>query len=324
MKKVVQISLFFLVFSSGPVCQAQIWPFNKRSQQEKAREELRERKQEAGEGNLFNPLQSFGEDSRDLRNDHIRSASTASLSYPGAGNISLTNPSRYGTGGNVEWLSWLGFMPWTPNLFFKRQISADREWLIASLHGVYTSYPGLQRVDQGKDSFLADSLSANPRVISVRNQIITSRLFYDGASCNPGQPYLMLSASLGVDFGVPFSDEDVYLNERHFFTPRSMAYNGQGWVATLALRGDWQINPYLYLRGGLRTLTGNFPGTVAWEQHGSVEYFLSSAISVSGGYNLGFGNINSSAFGLLPFLDISFYFGKKQTRRRALFEQQMF
>ena len=273
---------------------------------------------------MFNPLQSFGQGPRDARNDYIRSASTASLSYPGAGNISLTTPSRYGTGGNVEWLSWLGLMPWAPNLFFKRPISADREWLVSSLHGVYSSYPGLQKVYKGKDSFLADSVSGNPKVISLRNQIITSRLFYDPASCNPRQPYLILSASLGVDFGVPLSDQDFYLDERHFFTPRSMAYNGEGWIAVLALRGDWQINPYLYLRGGIRSLTGNFEGIISWEQHGAVEYFLSSGISFSGGYTLGFGNVGPSAFGFLPFLDFSFYFGKKQTRRRALFEQRMF
>ena len=324
MKNVFQILLFFFLFAHAPVCQAQFWPFNKKSQQEKAREDLRERKKEAGEGNFFNPLQSFGQRSRDSRNDHVRSASTASVSYPGAGNISLTTPSRYGSGGNVEWLSWLGFMPWTPNLFFKRQISADREWLVASLHGAYTSYPGLQRVQNEKDSFLAESVSGNPNVIAVRNQIITSRLFYDPVSCNPRQPYLMLSASLGVDFGLPLTDEDVYLDERHFFTPRSMAYNGEGWFAVLALRGDWQMNPYLFLRGGFRTLTGNFSGIVTWEQHSAVEYFLSPGISVSGGYTLGFGNVGSSPFGFLPFLDLSFYFGKKQTRRRSLFEQPLF
>lgn len=318
----IMVSWVFLSFSSD--CKAQFWPFNKKGQQEKATEDLQERKKEAGEGNLFNPLQSFGQDSRDARNDYIRSASTASLSSPGAGNISLTTPSRYGTGGSVEWISWLGFLPWTPNLFIKRQISGDGEWLLASLHGAYTSYPGLQRVHNKKDAFLADSLSANPNVISVRNQIITSRLFYNPVSCNPRQPYLILSASLGVDFGVSFSDEDVYLDERHFFTPRSRAYNGEGWMALLALRGDWQINPNLYLRGGIRTLTGNFPGTLTWEQHSAVEYFLSPVFSVSGGYTLGFGSVDSSAFGFLPFLDISFYFGKNQTGKRMLFDQRMF
>lgn len=154
--------------------------------------------------------------------------------------------------------------------------------------------------------------------------MIASRLFYSPVSCNPTQPYLMLSASLGVDFGIPFSDEEVYSDERHFFTPRSMAYNGEGWVAILALRGDWQINSYLYLRGGLRTLTGNFGGTVAWEQHGAVEYLLNSSVSVSAGYTLGFGDIGASTFGFLPFFDISIYFGKKQTRSRQLFDQQMY
>ncbi|MFO8001895.1 MAG: hypothetical protein R6U46_11670 [Marinilabilia sp.] len=323
MEKRIKIFVLFLFLLQGMVCDAQFWPFNQKSSEEKATEKLEERKQDAGEGNLFNPLQPLGMRSGDSRDDHIWAASTAAVSYHKAGNISITSPSRYGISSRTELLSWLGLTPWVPNIFFKRQISGG-DWWISSLHGVYTSYPGFKRVEQGRDTFLADSLLVVPEVVSLKNELLLSRPFYSGIDCRPGQPYLVLSASLGIDVGLPLSEGDVWLEKKHFFTPRSKAYSGEGWMMALSVRADWQASRNLFLRGELRALAGNFPGNPGWEHQASGEYFLLNNISVSGGYVVGFGDSGASNPGLLPFIDVSFYFGNKQSRKSGLFEQQMF
>ncbi len=302
---------------------AQFWPFKKRSQVENATEDLNKRKRSAGEGNMFNALQSNDPTLSDLRDDHIWSAATAATSYLNAGNVSLSSPSRYGLSQGLELQSWLALDFWAPNLFLKREISRKR-WWVSSLHGIYSSFPGLNRVEQGKDTFLADSLSGTPLVISLRNQLLLSRPFFDKLDCNPHQPYLVLSGGLAVDYGIPFGDEDVFLEEQHFFTPRSASYLGGGWLVTFSVRADWEILSFLYGRGELRVFTGDFSSRFSLEQQASVEFFPTGNLSLSGGFLTAFGKIGSSRASILPFFNVSLYFGKRQGRKRGLFEQRMF
>lgn len=323
MRKVLLIGIFCgsLVFSSS--CKAQFWPFKKRSQVEKATEDVNSRKRAAGEGNMFNTLQSDDPALSDIRDDHIWSAATAATSFSKAGNISLSSPSRYGLSQGFELQSWLALNFWAPNLFFKREISRKR-WWISSLHGIYSSFPGLNRVEQGKDTFLADSLSGVPIVMSFRNQLLLSRPFFDMLDCNPHQPYLVVSGGLALDYGIPFGDDEVFLDEEHLFTPRSASYLGEGWLITLSLRADWEILSYLYGRGELRVFTGEFASRFSLEQQASLEFFPTRNFSVSGGFLTALGNFGSNRVSILPFFNLSFYFGKKQGRKRGLFEQPMF
>jgi hypothetical protein len=317
------ILLFFGLFLVSGTCNAQFWPFKKRSQAEKATEDLNQRRQEVGQGNLFNRLQTTDPNKTDLRDDHIWAPGTAATSYSKAGNLSLSSASRYGLSQGIELQTWLGLDYWIPNLFVKREISRGNLW-ISSLHGVYSSWPGLKHVAANGGPFPADSVSGVPLTLSLKNQLIVSKPFYDVMDCNPHQPFLVLSASLALDYGIAFSDEDIYIEERHLLTPRSKSYAGEGLLATLAVRGDWQINPVLYGRGELRTIVGNFSSGLAFEQQSSVEYFPFRDLSLSGGYVLGLGNFGSRFVSLWPFVDISIYFGRKQGRKRGLFGQKMF
>ena len=304
-------------------CSAQIWPFKKRNQVEKAREDLNKRKRSAGEGNMFNELRSGDPALSDVRDDHIWSASTAATSYLKAGDISLSSASRFGLSQGLELQSWLGLDYWVPNIFIKREITRGR-WWISSLHGVYSSQPGLNRVLNRRDTFLADSVKAAPTVVALKNQLLVSRPFFDRMDCNPHQPYLVLSGGLAFDYGIPFGDNDVYLKDKPLFTPRSASYLGKGWLVTISLRADWRILSYLYGRGEIRTFTGQFGTTMAVEQQASVEFFPGRQLSVSGGFVNGLGNFDSKRFSIWPFFNLSLYFGKKQGRKRGLFEQRMY
>jgi hypothetical protein len=306
--------LFFGLFLFGGYSQAQIWPFRKRSQK---------RKRDAGEGNLFNRLQTTDPNRTDLRDDHIWSGGTAATSYFNAGNVSLASASRYGVSQGLELQSWLGLDYWIPNLFIKREISRGDIW-VSSLHGAYSSWPGLKQVYEKGGSFPADSLTGVPLTISVKNQLMVSKPFYDVMDCNPHQPFLVVTGFLALDYGFAFTDEEIYIEERHLITPRSIAYAGKGLYGTLGVRGDWRINPVLYARGELRGLVGNFPSGVTIEQQSSVEYFPFRNFSLSGGYVVGMGRFGERFFSLWPFFDFSIYFGKKQGRKRGLFEQTMF
>ena len=319
----LSILLFFGLFLASGTCEGQIWPFRKRSQAEKATEDLNQRRQDVGQGNLFNKLQTNDPTKTELRDDHIWAAGTAATSYTKAGNLSLSSASRYGLSQGIELQTWLGLDYWIPNLFVKREISRGDIW-ISSLHGAYSSWPGLKHISANDGPFPADSVSGVPLTLSLKNQFIVSKPFYDVMDCNPHQPFLVISASLALDYGMAFSDEEIYIEERHLLTPRSKSYAGDGLLGTLAIRGDWQINPVLFGRGEIRALAGNFPSGIAFEQQSSVEFFPFRDLSLSGGYVLGLANLGSGFLSLWPFVDISLYFGRKQGRKRGLFGQKMF
>jgi hypothetical protein len=322
-KVIFRLALICFLGTALP-CEAQIWPFKKRSQSEKASKDLEARRKQAGEGNFFNRLQPVGSRINEIRDDYIWAAATAATSYHYAGNASITSPSRYGLSQGLELQSWLGLAYWAPNLFVKREIIRGKTYWVSSLHGAYTSWPGLYHVSKGSDSFLADSLSGVARVLSLKNQLLVSRPFYSTIDCNPNHPFLVVSAALSVDYGLAINKEEVFIGEQHFLTPRSASYAGKGWLATLALRGDWQMQSFLIGRAEIRALMGDFSSDVAFEQQTSVEYFPLSNFSISGGYLVGMANLGSGKFGFWPFVDISFYFGSKQGRKRGLFGQQMF
>jgi len=313
----------FLLLTIPVPGEAQIWPFNKRSQAEKAEKDLQERRRQAGQGNMFNAMQPWGSRFNDVRDDYIWGAPTARSSYHNAGNFGFSGASRYGLKPGVELLSWLGVAYWIPNLFVKREISRGK-WWVSSLHGAYSASPGFKHVYKNRNTFLADSLSGVPGVLAIKNQLLLSRPFYSRVDCNPDHPYLVFSASLAFDYGFSLGREQRYIPERHLFTPRSRPYSGEGWLITAGIRADWEVNPDLYLRGVIRSLAGDFTSGVAVEQHSMAELFLLRGLSLSGGYIMGYGKFGTGNFSIWPFLDISIYFGRKQGRNRGLFGQQMF
>jgi hypothetical protein len=322
MKKTYLTLAIFFICLAVP-CKSQILPLKKRNQIEDARKDLEKRKNTAGEGNLFNALQSNDPNLADRRDDFIWSASTASTSYRNAGNIGLSSASRYGLTSGLELQTWLGLDYHAPNIFLKKEISR-KKILVSSLHGVYSAWPGFKYVYDGKDTFLADSVSGVPTVISIKNQLLLSRPFYYKLDCTPHQPYLILSASLALDYGISLNDEDIYIERQHLFTPRSISYAGKGLLGTVSVRADWQILQGFYGRCELRSLLGNFISGVTLEQQLSAEYFLLRKVSIEGAYILGYGRFGPHNFSVWPYLNLSFYFGKKQGRERGLFKEQMF
>ncbi len=303
--------------------EAQIWPFRKKSSAKKATRDLEKRRQEANPEEVFNPVQQMGAGDHRERTDYIWSASSAATSYKNAGNLSITSPSRLGIGANMELSSWMALNYYAPNLFVKKE-HLRKKWHLSTLHGIYSATPGLSYAKNGGDTFLADSLTNAPLIISIKNQIIISRPFYNTLNCNTGQPYLILSGGVAFDFGIPFGDEEIFIPREHLIAPRSEAYSAKGWLITAHVHADWELTSSIIGRATIRMLNSSSTVTPAFEQQTSIEVFFSRHFSGSLGYLLSAGSFDQGTFKIWPFLDICYYFGKKKERERELFKRKLF
>jgi hypothetical protein len=217
----------------------------------------------------------------------------------------------------------MGLNYWVPNLFIKKNY-LHKKWILSSLHGVYSATPGLSYIENGQPNLLADSVSNAPLLVSIKNQIILSRPFYNALDCKSGQPYLILSGGIALDLGFPFSDEQILIPDEHLITPRSKAYTGEGWLLTTNAQADWTMTSSIFGHAAIRILQNDFPRIAAIEQQTSAELFFNRHFSGSIGYILSFGNLGNNMFQVWPFLDLSYYFGKKKERERSLFKRKMF
>jgi hypothetical protein len=321
MQRLVWIFVFTLSALALPSeLEGQIWPFRKQGQAERATRDLEKRQKEAGQnqGNAFNPLQPMGSSRNFDREDHIWSSETAYTSNLHTGNLSITTPSRLGIHPQLELQSLLGALYWSPNLMIKKRWHTG-SWWWATRHGAYFPSHGLKWAQKKGHHAIADTTVRVPQIVALKNELIVSKPFFSEYSCVTGQPYLIISAGLSLDYGMALSDNDLSPIDEHLLGARSTALNGKGLLVIARIRADARLLSDLNLEGGLKYLSGqNNPHNV-WEHHAAIHYFLARNLSISPGYILSIGNLGNANPALFPFFDITWYFGKKPRRPTGLF-----
>ncbi|MGQ1945564.1 hypothetical protein ACT3CD_00510 [Geofilum sp. OHC36d9] len=303
--------------------KAQLRLFKKKSQAVKATRELEKRRVKAGQNsNSFNPLQPMGGSRNTQRDDFIWSDGTAYITARGNGNLSVATPSRLGIRSGYELQSLLGADYWVPNVMLKKGWQA-KTWWWASRHGIYSAFPGLEWAQKRAFQSVVDSTTVIPPTLTLRNELMVSRPFFNALNCNSKTPYLVLSAAVAADYGLSFKKNELVQIREHIVGSRYPALTGNGLLVTMRLQADANLTDALFIRGNLKYLMGEMRYN-AFEHEARVEYLFSSRASVSGGYIFSVGKYASSTLGVLPFIDICFYFGRKAHVSNRLFEQPMF
>nr|WP_319400489.1 hypothetical protein [uncultured Carboxylicivirga sp.] len=323
MKTVFKLVLLIVVFviTTNAVSQNKS---NKRT----SKREIRKRQQKAYEQsrdmNAFNPMQPMGAKQNDARDDILWHSESANTVYSKAGNISVASPSRYGLKEGLEISSTLPLNYLVPNLTLKKRWM-NNKWYIASKHGLYSATPGLKWAQKKKYTSVVDSSANIPLVLSMKNEFIVSRYISTDNRCSNDQPFVILTAGIGFDFGVPIGSSDLTEIRQHFGVNRSPALTGDGIVGNAKIRADWQINNMLILGGDLKYFRGDFTGNHAFEQSTQLQTFVIPMWSISFGYIVSFADYNlDSKWAIIPFLDLNWYFGKKKGRERGLWDRKMF
>lgn len=314
--------VFFLYLFCTPMVEGQIRIFKKRSQAERATRDLERRRKPTAEFNPFNPLQPMGASNNFQRDDYLWSPETAYISFLHAGNVSVSTPSRWGVGSNLELQTLLGADYWVPNFLIKKGWHA-KNFYWTSRHGLYSPTPGLRWAQNEGYQSIADSLVAIPQIISMKNELIVSRPFYDQINCNSKIPFLIITGSVSLDYGISLEKNQLDNSTEHIIGSRHPSLTGNGLLIGLKLQADAFLMDDLYARGHMKYFMGQMKYN-AFEHRAYVEYLLNNHFSVSGGYFLSIGQYASSTFMLLPFVDITFYFGSKPRRSSGLFKDRMF
>lgn len=324
MKQFSQIILFLFIITISVSAQSKKkYKGNKRT----SKREIRKRQQQAHErdnSNAFNPIQPRGARQNDARDDLLWHNESANTVYHRAGNISLTSPSRYGIKPGLELSTNLFLNYWVPNFSIKKRW-INTNWYVASKHGLYSATPGFNWAQKRQYTSIVDTSANIPFILSMKNELIVSRLFASDNTCTREQPYLILSAGVGIDYGIAINGSGLAKIDEHVFAPRSPALTGGGGSIYSRVRADWQMNNQLMLGGALRYFFGDFTGQHAFEQSTDLQTFLLSNISVSIGYVLSYGHYNTpSSIGIIPFFDLTWHFGRRQGRQKGLFKEKMY
>ncbi|MBK3519773.1 hypothetical protein [Carboxylicivirga marina] len=291
-----------------------------------SKREIKKRQQQAFEQddmNAFNPKQPMGARRNDNRDDLLWHGETANTVYDGATNISLVNPSRYGLKPGLELSSVILLNYWMPNVYLKKRWR-NNKWYVSSKHGLYSATPGLNWANKKNYSSIVDNAEDIPFILSIKNEILVSRLILNNERCGRDKPYIILTGGLGIDFGVPFGDSDLKEMEGHFLANRSPALTGSGYSAYVKARADWQMTPLLMLGGSFKYFRGDFSGNSALEHHVELQTLVLPQFSFSVGYLLSIANYtDTNGTALLPFFDLTYFFGKRQGRQKGLFGKGM-
>ena len=312
------ISLFLLLLIAGQNSDAQL--LRRKSTAEKATKDLKKRQKEAGEEeNVFNPLIAFGTPANFSRDDFIWSSETAYTAKKKNGNISIITPSRYGLGKDFELSTMLPVNYWIPNLMLKKSYTTEK-LLIAHRHALYYPTLGLNWAQKEGYYTVVDSLATIPHIASLRNELIVSLPIGSDPECGSGQPYLVFTGAVALDAGIPFGDNNLQHIDEHILGSRSPSLTGQGFLFSARLRVDGRLTDNMFIEGDIKLFLGDFNNKYSLEQHTGLHIFALQNLSFTVGYTASYGHFGNSNLKLLPYADISFYFGKKQTRQRGLFK----
>lgn len=318
MKRIAGFTLIVLLVLPVQV-EAQFSIFRKRSSADRATRDLEKRQRDAGEQNAFNAVQPMGRGSDTRRDDHLWSSETAYTAINRTGNISITTPSRLGIHQKTEIQSMLGAFYFVPNILVKHRWHTGKQLWWATRHGVYFPSNGLTWAQKRGFSSVIDTTISVSQVIAIRNELIVSKPVGNKLSCVPGQPFLIITAGLALDYSSTLSGHNVKPIDEHILGARSTALIGDGLLIIARIRADAQLTEDMIVEGGFRFLTGENNISDVIEHHAALNYRLTNNITVSPGYIVSFGNLGNSNPQLYPFFDLTWYFGQKPRRHISLF-----
>jgi len=139
--------------------------------------------------------------------------------------------------------------------------------------------------------------------------------------CIQKQPFIILTLNGGADFGIPFGESTMTELKHNFLTNRSPALTGQGVTGYVKARADWKAYDYLYLVTSFNFFFGNFTGNWAFENRTEMQTFITQSFSLSVGFLFSAGQYeipSKSNVAILPFFDLSWYFGQKESRQKGI------
>jgi hypothetical protein len=273
----------------------------------------------------FAPKKAFSQRKSDYRDDQIWKSQTAGIVYPKAVNISVIEPSKLALNKNFQLEAILPFMYYAPNVFGKYLWYNQNNWMVASRHGIYSATTGLMAMQQQENYVYADSAANIPFIVALKNELIVSRAYTKAYGCEGSQPYLILTGSIGLDYGYGFGENELDDIDKHFVANRSPALTGTGYTIGMMGRADYKINTMFLTGASLKYFYGTFEGHNAVEQKAWLETLLNPSLGLSVGYALSWGTYNTpKALSFMPTVDICWYFGSKKGHSKGLFDRKMF
>ena len=267
----------------------------------------------------FNPEIPLGSRPDYGRIDFIWSSETAYTGVKKSGNISITTPSRYNAGQNIEFSTMLPLNYFVPNFMLKKSYTT-KKFVLAHRHALYSATPGLNWAQKNEYENLVATSVVVPFILSMRNEFIASYPIGADPICSNGQPHLVLTGGIAIDVGFPFEKNKLTPMNEHFFGSRSPSLIGKGAHLSTRLRVDGRINNNMLIEGDIKFFFGKFfHKNFAMEQHTGLQIFLVRNTSLTVGYTASYGHFGNNNFFIIPTIDLTHYFGTKLKRDVGLF-----
>lgn len=251
------------------------------------------------------------------RDDMLYHWESAYVTPKDRGNYSLLKYSRWGLGNNWEISTNIGEAAFRPIIGGKYQWA---QWgklnIISSYLTLSTFYPGMTLAEKfGIDEIIKPG-EEKAQVCELGHELLYSHVWSSDPNCSTGNPYLVLTLSMANYWGIGINEVEMRPFACHVLAPRSNTYGKSGYRMHLKGWVDGYANKWLtYHVGGYIHITPGLKSPVSLEGRGEAEFFITPICSVSFGGILSFGYFEGVKPLLMPFpmVDVSFYFGKKQS-----------
>ena len=256
------------------------------------------------------------------RDDILWHPETANTQYRHAGNVSLTTASRFGISDRIELSTYLAFDYFQPNIAVKYRWNAKpKNWIFSSKINFGNAYPGFKYAQKNEIKDFIDIDAKIPFVLESGHEFLVSRRFTRDKNCSDGSEWLILTASIGTYWGNDIKSGTVTQTPKHFLANRSMVLIDNNFLGSLKLWADWQTLNWLHLHGGMRFHHWSERKSFAYELQTECEIFITPALSTRAGFAFSAANYKSvkNVCGVLPIVDFTYYFGKKKSDERSLF-----
>lgn len=251
------------------------------------------------------------------RDDLLYHSESAYVTPKDRANVSLLKYSRMGLGKDWEISTNIGEDAFRPIVGGKYQWA---QWgkinMISSYITLSTIYPGMVFAKKwGLDKIIAPR-EKRVQVGEFGHELIYSHVWSYDPNCSTGNPYLVMTFSMGNYWGMKFNGGEMRPMAYHILAQRSTTYCRSGFRMHIKGWLDGYITSWMTMHGGLfMQLAPGLKHPASLEARGEVEIFLSPRLSVSLGGLGSVGNfegVKTKAMGY-PMFDISFYIGKKQS-----------
>lgn len=242
-------------------------------------------------------------------------ANTAHVVIRRSGDIALTSFSRYGLYPGWELNAQLLAEPFTPNIFIKKQWYKKGFWMAATRHGLMYQTPALNFAQKNFDSYLPDSIDVG-HYLTMKNEILISRLFFDDCNCEDNDPYLILTANVGLETRLLDGGSELDSMDMRVLNHRAGAIKAGSMLSVgLQANGSLPLGLHFMISGSYySSKDGN-----AIESAGRLRMYPLQNVSLGFGVNYVRQNLeNFSDSYLLPAADIIISFGKIQGPRSGI------